>query len=52
MTKMDKSLLVYPTKNKALQFFGDTMLLIGSLFTSVGLRYGGVYEYEYEDIEG
>jgi hypothetical protein len=52
MAKMDQSLLVYPTKNKVLRFFGDTMLVIGSLFTHVGLRYGGVYEYELEETEG
>jgi hypothetical protein len=51
MAKMDQSLLVYPTKNKVLRFFGDTMLVIGSLFTNVGLRYGGVYEYEFEETE-
>ena len=49
--KMDQSLLVYPTTNKVLRFFGDTMLLIGTLFTNVGLRYGGVYEYEFEETE-
>jgi len=48
--KIDQTLLTYPTENKFLRFFGDTMLLIGSLFTNVGLRYGGVYEYEFEDI--
>ena len=49
MPKMDQELLTYPTENKFLQFFGDTMLLIGSIFTNIGLRYGGVYEYEFED---
>ena len=49
--KMNQSLLVYPTTNKVLRFYGDTMLLIGSLFTNVGLRYGGVYEYEFEETE-
>ena len=49
MVKMNQELLVYPTKNKVLRFFGDTMLLIGSWFTHLGLRYGGVYEYEFED---
>jgi hypothetical protein len=47
--KIDKALLQYPTNNKVLRFFGDTMLLIGSIFTNVGLRYGGVYEYEFEE---
>ena len=46
--KIDKALLQYPTNNKVLRFFGDTMLLIGSIFTDIGLRYGGVYEYEFE----
>jgi hypothetical protein len=41
--------LVYPTNNRVLRFYGDVMLLIGSLVTNVGLRYGGVYEYEFED---
>ena len=49
--KMNQSLLVYPTTNKVLRFFGDTMLLVGTLFTNVGLRYGGVYEYEFEETE-
>ena len=48
--KIDQALLTYPTENKVLRFFGDTMLLIGSWFTHLGLRYGGVYEYEFEDI--
>jgi len=52
MVKIDQELLTYPTDNKFLRFFGDTMLLIGSLFTNVGLRYGGVYEYEFEDTKG
>jgi hypothetical protein len=51
MAKMDEALLTYPTENKVLRFFGDTMLLIGCWFTNVGLRYGGVYEYEFEDTE-
>jgi len=46
--KIDKALLQYPTNNKVLRFFGDVMLLIGSVFTDIGLRYGGVYEYEFE----
>jgi hypothetical protein len=50
--KIDQTLLVYPTENKVLRFYGDTMLLIGSLFTNLGLRYGGVYEYEFDDLEG
>ena len=50
--KIDQALLVYPTENKVLRFYGDTMLLIGSLFTNLGLRYGGVYEYEFDDLEG
>lgn len=51
MSKIDKAVLTYPVKNKALRFFGDVMLLIGSLFTNVGLRYGGVYEYEFDGDE-
>jgi len=27
--KIDQALLTYPTDNKVLRFFGDTMLLIG-----------------------
>ena len=49
--KIDQALLTYPTENKFFRFFGDTMLLIGALFTNVGLRYGGVYEYEFEETE-
>lgn len=49
MSKIDQEILTYPTNNRLLRFFGDVMLLIGSLFTNVGLRYGGVYEYEFED---
>ena len=48
--KIDPAILTYPTKNRLLQFFGDVMLLIGSLFTNVGLRYGGIYEYEFDEI--
>ena len=44
-----KSRLVYPTKNKALRFFGDVMLLIGSWFDHVGMRYGGMYEMEFDE---
>jgi hypothetical protein len=44
-----KTRLVYPTKNKALRFFGDVMLLIGSWFDHVGMRYGGMYEVEFDE---
>lgn len=47
--KIDQALLTYPTNNKVLRFFGDVMLLIGSVFTTIGLRYGGVYEYTFEE---
>jgi hypothetical protein len=52
MIDAEQAVLKYPTTNKFLRFFGDVMLLIGSIFTRVGLRYGGVYEYEFEDTEG
>ena len=41
--------LIYPTNNKALRFFGDVMIVIGSWILHIGMRYGGVYEYEFED---
>lgn len=44
-----KNRLIYPTNNKALRFFGDVMLLIGSWFTAVGMRYGGLYEVEFDE---
>jgi hypothetical protein len=43
------SRLVYQTNNKVLRFFGDVMLLIGSWFTAIGIRYGGLYEMEFEE---
>jgi hypothetical protein len=39
--------LIYPTNNKALRFFGDVMIMIGSWILHIGMRYGGMYEYEY-----
>lgn len=44
-----KTKLVYPTNNRALRFFGDVMLLIGSWFNEVGIRYGGLYEVEFDE---
>jgi len=44
-----QSKFIYPTNNKVLRFFGDLMLLIGSWFTTIGLRYGGVYELEFDE---
>ena len=46
---MMKDRLVYPTDNKALRFFGDVMLTIGQWFMNIGIRYGGLYEFEFED---
>ena len=46
---MMKDRLVYPTDNKALRFFGDVMLTIGTWFVSVGSNYGGLYEFEFEE---
>ena len=40
--------LEYPVKNKALRFYGDVMILLGSLFTRHGLRFGGTYRLEDE----
>ena len=44
-----KNRLVYPTDNKALRFFGDVMILISGWFLNIGLRYGGLYEYEFDE---
>jgi hypothetical protein len=44
-----KNRLVYPTNNKLLRFFGDTMILISSWFLHIGMKYGGVYEFEFEE---
>ena len=41
--------LIYPTNNRALRFFGDVMLTLGTWFVSVGSKYGGLYEFEFED---
>ena len=46
-----KDRLVYPTNNKALRFFGDVMIMIGSWFLHIGMRYGGMYEFEMGDEE-
>jgi hypothetical protein len=43
--------LVYPVKNRFLRFYGDVVLLIGSLFTNHGIKYGGVYEYEFDEFD-
>ena len=43
------SRLVNPTNNKLLRFFGDTMILISSWFLHIGMKYGGVYEFEFEE---
>ena len=44
-----KDRLVYSTNNKALRFFGDVMLTLGTWFVSVGSKYGGLYEFEFEE---
>jgi hypothetical protein len=44
-----KDRLVYGTNNRFLRFFGDVMLLIGSWFDQVGMRYGGLYEVEFDE---
>jgi hypothetical protein len=41
--------LIYPTNNRALRFFGDVMIMVGSWILNIGMRYGGMYEYEFED---
>ena len=43
--------LVYPVKNRFLRFYGDVVLLLGSIFTHHGLKFGGVYEYEFDELE-
>jgi hypothetical protein len=44
-----KNRLVYPTDNRALRFFGDVMIMISSWFLHIGMRYGGLYEMEFEE---
>ena len=44
-----KTKLVYPTNNKALRFFGDVMIMVSSWILDIGMRYGGMYEVEFED---
>lgn len=39
----------YPTENKILRFYGDLMLTIGNWFIKKGLRYGGLYEVEFDE---
>ena len=46
-----KDRLVYPTDNKVLRFFGDVMLTIGQWFMNIGIRYGGLYEFEFEEYD-
>ena len=41
--------LEYPVKNKVLRFYGDVMLLLGTVITRHGLRFGGIYKVEDED---
>ena len=47
--------LVYGTDNRFLRFYGDVMLTIGAFFQNIGLKYGGMYELdfdmEFEDYE-
>lgn len=38
--------LIYPTDNKVLRFIGDVLITFGSYITSIGLKWGGLYEFE------
>jgi|LakMenEpi03Aug12_release.lakeMendotaPanAssembly.Ray.scaffolds.fasta_scaffold791395_2 hypothetical protein len=40
--------LVYGTDNKFLRFYGDVMLTIGAFFQTIGLKYGGMYELDFD----
>ena len=44
-----KSRFFYPTNNRFLRFYGDVMLTLGSWFTHKGIRYGGLYEVEFDE---
>ena len=41
--------LVYPTDNKILRFIGDVLILVGNSILSLGLRWGGLYEWDFEE---
>ena len=43
-----KTRLVYGTDNKFLRFYGDVMLTIGAFFQTIGLKYGGMYELDFD----
>lgn len=45
------SRLVYGTDNKILRFIGDVLILIGNSILSLGLKWGGLYEWEFEEDE-
>lgn len=44
-----KDRLIYPTNNKALRFFGDVMIMVGSWILHIGMHYGGMYEVEFDE---
>ena len=43
-----KSRLIYGTDNKFLRFYGDVMLTIAEFFQNIGLKYGGLYEIDFD----
>jgi hypothetical protein len=45
------SRLVYGSDNRILQFIGDVLILVGNSILSLGLKWGGLYEWEIEDDE-
>lgn len=38
--------LVYGTDNKFLRFIGDVLILVGNSVLTLGLKWGGLYEWE------
>ena len=41
--------LVYPTDNKILRFIGDVLLTLGSWLVGKGEKWGGMYEWDFEE---
>jgi hypothetical protein len=44
-----KSRFFYPTNNRFLRFYGDAMIALGTWITTKGMRYGGMYEVEFDE---
>lgn len=47
--KVKEPELIYPVNNKVLRLYGDVILVLAHYLTMHGLKYGGVYEYDFED---